>query len=163
MKLSRWIFVLFAAVVALGGAALLMRNDPTTRQTEVAAKGSQVMPFDLDRTTHRFAKTASGGVQTVIADEPTDATQVQLIRTHLTREATKFGRGDFGDPASIHGSHMPGLSELSKGYQRITTTYAEVPGGARITYTTDAPTLVTALHSWFDAQVSDHGTHAEHG
>jgi hypothetical protein len=58
---------------------------------------------------------------------------------------------------------MPGLSELSKGYQRITTGYAELPNGARITYTTDDPALVTALHSWFDAQVSDHGSHAEHG
>ncbi|MGX7671207.1 hypothetical protein [Plantactinospora sp. DSM 117369] len=31
---------------------------------------------------------------------------------------------------------------------------------ARITYTTSDPAIVTALHAWFDAQVSDHDVHA---
>nr|BFE78375.1 hypothetical protein GCM10020093_009760 [Planobispora longispora] len=52
-------------------------------------------------------------MQTVTADDPADASQVRLIREHLTEEAARFGRGDFGDPASIHGERMPGLRELS--------------------------------------------------
>ncbi|MFB4263080.1 hypothetical protein [Nonomuraea sp. GTA35] len=36
-------------------------------------------------------------------------------------------------------------------------------GGAQITYTTSDASLIKALHAWFDAQVSDHGRHAEHG
>jgi hypothetical protein len=147
---------------AAAGTAILLGGGQS-RQDQVATKGSQVMPFDLERTTHRFTKTATGGVQTVVADDPADADQVRRIREHLTEETAKFARGDFGDPATIHGTGMPGLAELSTGYQRITTGYAELPDGARITYTTREAKLTTALHTWFDAQTSDHGRHAERG
>lgn len=40
-------------------------------------------------------------------------------------------RGDFGDPAKIHGNEMPGLAELSKGFQRFKVADAELPHGAR--------------------------------
>jgi hypothetical protein len=133
------------------------------RQAEVAARSRQVMPFDLERTTHHFAKSATGGVQTVTSDNPADAEQVRLIREHLTAEAASFGKGDYGDPASIHGGEMPGLRDLEQGHGRIGIRYAEPPAGARITYTTSDASLVTALHAWFDAQVTDHGRHAEHG
>ncbi len=133
------------------------------RQAEVAAKGRTVMPFDLDRTTHRFSKTATGGVQTVTADDPSDVRQITLIRQHLAEEVTAFREGDFGDPAAIHGDHMPGLHELREGHTRVDIRYAQMPAGAEITYITGEPSLVKALHAWFDAQVSDHGRHAEHG
>ncbi|WP_182902197.1 aspartate carbamoyltransferase [Microbispora sp. H10830] len=133
------------------------------RQAEVAAKGRTVMPFDLDRTTHRFSKTATGGVQTVTADDPSDVRQITLIRQHLAEEVTAFREGDFGDPAAIHGGHMPGLHELQEGHTRVDIRYAQMPAGAQITYITGEPSLVKALHAWFDAQVSDHGRHAEHG
>lgn len=152
--------VLLAVVVAGGALTFLLWPD---RQAEVAARGSQVMPFDLDLTTHRFAKNASGGVQTVTAKDPTDTDQIRLIREHLIAESARFSRGDFGDPAKIHGDEMPGLAELSKGFQSFEVGYAELPDGARLTYTTDDKTLATALQAWFDAQVSDHGEHAQHG
>jgi hypothetical protein len=112
---------------------------------------------------HRFTKTGTGGVQTVTAKDPADARQVTLIREHLTEEVARFGKGDFGDPASIHGGEMPGLRELAAGHDRIDVRYAEASAGARITYTTSDASLIKALHAWFDAQVSDHGRHAEHG
>jgi hypothetical protein len=161
-----WIVALVAAAViaAVGGGIVVAGRDNTAeRRAEVAAKGQQVMPFDLDRTTHRFAKTATGGVQTVVADNASDSGQIKLIREHLTEENTKFGQGDFGDPATIHGAQMPGIAELSEGYEDITTDYTNLPDGARITYVTDDPDLAKALHTWFDAQLSDHGKDAEHG
>jgi hypothetical protein len=133
------------------------------RQAEVAAKSRQVMPFDLERTTHRFAKTGTGGLQTVTAKDPADAQQVKLIREHLAEEVARFSKGDFGDPASIHGGEMPGLRELEAGHDRIDVRYAEGSAGAQITYTTSDPALIKALHAWFGAQVTDHGQHAEHG
>ena len=55
-----WLVVALA-VAAAGGYALADRDErPTGRQAEIAAKGGQVMPFDLERTTHRFTKTATG-------------------------------------------------------------------------------------------------------
>lgn len=137
---------------------------PTTvsssRQAEIAQKGASVMPFDLERTTHRFTKTDTGGVQTVVADDPQDAAQITLIRQHLTEEAERFRRGDFTDPGRIHGNEMPGLDALRAHGGRITIDYTTTPDGARVTYTTGDTELRGALHHWFDAQVSDHGQHA---
>jgi len=132
------------------------------RQAEVAERGAQVMPFDLEATTHRFAPRVDGLVQTVVADDPDAADQVDLVRGHLTAEVERFAGGDFGDPASIHGDDMPGLAELSDGAGRIDVAYAEVASGATITFTTSDPDLVEALHAWGEAQVLDHGEHAEH-
>ncbi|MGJ6966796.1 hypothetical protein ACSDR0_33270 [Streptosporangium sp. G11] len=160
------IAALALVVVAATAYVLIGRDEQqatAARQAEIAARGRTVMPFDLERTTHRFAKSATGGVQTVTSEDPADTEQVRLIREHLTEEAAGFGKGDYGDPASIHGADMPGLRELEQGHGRIDIRYAELPAGARITYTTSDAPLVTALHAWFDAQVTDHGRHAEHG
>ena len=135
-------------------------SSSSSRQAEVAERGASVMPFDLERTTHRFTKTDTGGVQTVVADNPQDDTQIGLIREHLTAEAERFRRGDFTDPASIHGGEMPGLDALRTHGGRITIGYDTIPDGARISYATDDITLRDALHHWFDAQVTDHGRHA---
>lgn len=129
----------------------------------MASRGASVMPFDLERTTHHFAKTADGGVQTVVADDPTDSGQVGLIREHLRTEAERFRRGDFADPTRIHGTAMPGLDPLKGSAGRIDITFAQTADGAQITYRTADAALVTALHAWFDAQVSDHGAHATGG
>jgi hypothetical protein len=159
-----------AVLVAAGvgtGLALADRGDdpagPAERQAEVAERGAEVMPFDLDRTTHVFTERPDGGVQVVTADDSADAEQVRLVRAHLGEEAEAFARGDFGDPASIHGSDMPGLAALEAGVGQIAVSYQDVPAGGQLTYTTSDPALVEALHAWFDAQVSDHGNHAEHG
>jgi hypothetical protein len=87
---------------------------------------------------------------------------VALVREHLGDEAERFAAGDFDDPAAIHGDEMPGLAELEAGHAGIDVRYAEIPAGGRISYTTDDPDLVAALHAWGEAQVSDHGAHAEH-
>ncbi len=129
------------------------------RQLEVAAKGAEVMPFDLERTTHIFGKQENGGLQQVIADDG-DAEQIALIRAHLKGEAACFSQGNFHDPAMIHGEQMPGIHDLMMGVSQITITYSELPNGAQILYTTVDPALVTAIHLWFDAQLADHGAHA---
>jgi hypothetical protein len=151
------------AVLLIGGPQQDGDNGQTGRQEAVAERGRTVMPFDLEATTHRFTPAETGGVQNVVADQPDDARQVSLIRTHLQEEAKAFGRGDFGDPAQIHGDGMPGLAELEDGYERIEVRYRERPDGATLTYTTAEPALIDALHDWFEAQLSDHGDHAETG
>jgi hypothetical protein len=149
---------LVVALVACGGGP-----DRDAEVAEVAERGAEVMPFDLEATTHHFAPLPAGLEQTVVVDDPADTGQLALVRDHLRHEADRFAAGDFGDPAAIHGDHMPGLAALEAGYQAVDVAYAEVPDGARITYLTDDPALVTALHDWGEAQVSDHGAHAEAG
>jgi hypothetical protein len=154
-----------AVLAALGTACSSPNQTPetTARQSEVVAKGSTVMPFDLDKTTHRFTPRPDGLLQEVVADEPADPTQIDLVREHLTDEAKRFRGGDFADPASIHGADMPGLAALSAGASAITIDYLDLPAGASLTFRTADPALVEALHAWGEAQVADHGEHAEHG
>jgi hypothetical protein len=133
---------------------------PPTRQEEVAKRGAQVMPFDLEQTMHMFQTLADGGLQTVTAKDPANSAQIALIQAHLQEEAAKFQRGDFSDPATIHGENMPGLAALQAGARHLGIQYAPLPDGAQIRYATQDPALVTALHQWFAAHRSDHGPHA---
>jgi hypothetical protein len=131
-----------------------------TRQEEVAKRGAQVMPFDLEQTMHMFQPLADGGRQTVTAQDPANSTQIALIQAHLQEEAAKFRQGDFSDPAKIHGEDMPGLAALKAGAGHIDVQYTPLPNGAQIQYTTQDAALIAALHQWFAAQLSDHGHHA---
>jgi hypothetical protein len=145
-----------AALAATSSAAFAA---DAQRQTQVERNGERVMPFNQSATMHHFVATPSGGVQTVLA-RTADREQVRLVRSHLRKEAAAFARGDFADPASIHGGDMPGLRALHAGAARIGVRYADVPRGASITYATRDPALAAAIHAWFHAQASDHGAHA---
>ena len=144
-----------AAVIALAACG----SSGESRQEKVAKRGARVMPFDLERTTHVFRPTATGGIQTVISDDR-DVTQVRLIRRHLRKEAASFARGVFADPRDIHGSHMPGLATLEARAAALDVRYKEVALGARIRFTAEDRELVDAIHRWFEAQAADHGDHA---
>lgn len=134
----------------------------TTRQAEVAQRGAEVMPFDLERTTHLFEKTAYGGLQQVLSDDG-DGEQIALIQAHLQEESIRFQQGDFEDPAQIHGHEMPGLALLRTDYSQVEVVYTQLADGAQIDYKAETPELIDAIHIWFDAQLSDHGTHAANG
>lgn len=135
----------------------------TDRQAAVADRGRDVMPFDLEATTHTFTPTNDGLIEDVTADDPDDAENIALIRDHLTGERERFRSGDYGDPAQIHGDEMPGLVDLESGAAGIQISYEELADGARLTFTSDNPELIEALRVWGEAQVTDHGEHAEAG
>lgn len=149
----RTVLVSAAAAIALAGAMALAAGafDGPDRQQVVAERGAEVMPFDLDATTHRFEPTGDGGVETVVADDPADTEQIELIQQHLREEAAAFARGEFDDPAQIHGADMPGLSTLEANADRIIIAYEDRDDGAEVRFTTADPQLVTALHDWFAA------------
>lgn len=153
VKRSPVLYVLLG-VAACGG------SDLEQTRADVAEAGSTVMPFDLERTTHIFERLEDGGLQTVLSDDG-DGQQIALIRTHLAEEAQRFAEGDFHDPAMIHGDDMAGLHELVVGHDQMTVTYRDVEHGAEILYESQDPGLVVAIHAWFDAQLQDHGDHAQ--
>jgi hypothetical protein len=150
--------VLAAALVAALSASA--RAADSAHQAQVERNSEHVMPFSMDATMHTFVPTPTGGVQTVTVHNGA-AKQVFLVRSHLRKETQAFARGDFRDPASIHGGTMPGLQAMHAGTKRISVRYSEVHNGAAITYTTSDSGLVSAVHAWFKAQVSDHGAHAK--
>jgi hypothetical protein len=134
------------------------------RQAEVSARGAQVMPFQLSATTHVFTKTATGGVQQVVAKDLNDTKQIGLIRQHLSDIADRFAGGDFSGPTETHGAQMPGLAQL-KGAKpgELRVLYTEIPAGGQIEYFAKSDQMISAIHEWFDAQVSDHGHDAVEG
>lgn len=134
------------------------------RQAEVARLGPDVMPFSLKATQHVFTKTPDGGIQKVVARNTADTAQVKLVRAHLHDLRAQFLEGDFSGPMHIHGAEMPGLADLRAAKPgQLAIDYTEVPGGAELSYRTADAGLATALHRWFDAQVSDHGPDAMAG
>jgi hypothetical protein len=130
------------------------------RQAAVRARGQQVMPFELNRTTHTFAKTAAGGIESVTVKNAADRAQLPLIREHLRKEERLFSRGDFRDPMATHGMAMPGLDTLRAHASQINITYRPLAQGAQLRYTTTDQNTRNALHDWFDAQLMDHGSDA---
>ena len=149
-------------VIALCGCGQKSNEDVfnlSKKQAQVVERGRSVMPFDINRTMHHFKKLPTGGVQQVLSTDG-DAQQIALIRQHLKTEAARFQQGNFSDPSSIHGPDMPGLRAMSAGANRLDIHYSEIPQGAQVTYASSDPTLVTAIHAWFDAQVREHGHHA---
>ena len=131
-----------------------------TPQERVHEMSRHVMPFEMSQTVHVFRMTESGGVQRILARDPDEVEQVGLIRQHLRHEAERFGNGDYTDPATLHGDDMPGLAELRAGTSSVEVSYSEVPAGAQLTFATEDLGLVTAIHRWFGAQLSEHGADA---
>ena len=148
-------------LVALGVStgALAASGEEMHMHHHGAHVGADVMPFDLARSLHIFAPTRDGGLQDVVSRDH-DQRQIALIRSHLEKEAAAFARGDYADPAKIHGADMPGLAALAAGADRMRVRFETLPEGGRIRFESDDPALVQALHLWFARQAHDHGADA---
>lgn len=159
-----WQVLLLASLACVRPALAQPAHDHAAHQADVAARGTEVMPFSLAATQHVFTKTAQGGVQKVVARDSADTAQIHLVRAHLKDIRAQFSKGDFSAPAHIHGHDMPGLAALSAAPPgAIAITYRDVPGGAELVYVSRDRALVAAIHQWFDAQLSDHGKDAVAG
>ncbi|MFM0470486.1 aspartate carbamoyltransferase [Paraburkholderia strydomiana] len=158
--------IFFTTLIVMAGLAAPFESfaADSERQAEVAQRGAEVMPFSLKATAHIFTKSDDGGSQQVIAKNPADSVQIRLIRKHLRQIQTQFQRGDFSGPARTHGTDMPGLAQLSAAKPgQVSITYKDIEGGGELSYRSDDPKLVSSLHAWFDAQISDHGADAMDG
>lgn len=156
--------LLYFGLAVATGLPLAAYAADAQRQAEVAKRGADVMPFSLKATTHIFTRSNDGGTQRVIAKDASDSEQVRLVRAHLQDIQKEFQRGDFSGPSHIHGKDMPGLAPLKAANpSQISIDYQDVDGGGELTFHTRNAKLVKALHSWFDAQLSDHGADAMEG
>lgn len=158
-----WILLgvgLLAAGATAGGQEHGKAGQHVSRQAMIHQRGSLMMPFDLDKTVHVFKRTKEGGIQQVRAKDPEDLAQVRLIQSHLRDEAQRFARGDFRDPAMLHGHDMPGLQVLDRSAGALQVNYKDLSDGAEISYTTKDPEVLEAVHEWFAAQLHDHGADA---
>jgi hypothetical protein len=108
-----WLSVALVTLTAIGTLLFYATGILTTpnRHEDIAARGAQVMPFDLEKTVHFFEKLDDGGLQKVVVKDPSNEEQISLIQAHFKEESERFRRGDFSDPAKIHGEDMLGLAE----------------------------------------------------
>lgn len=148
---------LIGILILSWGAAAIYAGTP---QEQVHQMAHSVMPFDISKTVHIFKMTESGGVQQVIVKDPGSLDQLAFIQQHLQHESERFQLGDYSDPAKLHGTQMPGLKELQSGASDIKVSYTTLSNGAEITFETADLHLLTAIHRWFGAQLSEHGTDA---
>ncbi len=154
--------ILIASLTSISPQAVEKASEK--RLDEVAERGSHVMPFDLEKTTHVFSKTEQGGLQQVIVKDPKNSEQIKLIRQHLAKISAEFKKGDFSNPAKIHGKDMPGLKVLRNTKpEQISITYKELPNGAEINYVGKEAKVIEAIQQFFEAQLSDHARHAVSG
>jgi hypothetical protein len=126
----------------------------------VHSSAQTVMPFAISKTVHIFRMTEEGGVQRVVIRDASAAAQVPLIQQHLKHEAERFQKGNYSDPGMLHGKDMPGLQELEAAGSKMRVSYAALADGAEIIFRTDDRHLLTAIHRWFGAQLSEHGADA---
>jgi hypothetical protein len=131
------------------------------RQEMIHSRSHMVMPFDMNKVTHYFIKTNTGGILMIKAKDPTDTLQISMIRKHLHKEGILFSKADFKDPKTLHGMHMPGLKTLSESKGKFTVAYKQLPDGAKLTFASKDAVVIDALHVWFDAQLKDHGSDAK--
>jgi hypothetical protein len=132
-----------------------------TPQEHVHSSAHTVMPFDMSKTVHIFRMTERGGIQRVVIRDAAAKEQIAPIQQHLSQEAERFQQGDYSDPGMLHGKDMPGLKELQTGGSKIKVSYAPLADGAEIVFSTDDKHLLTAIHRWFGAQLSEHGADAK--
>lgn len=131
------------------------------RIDEVKQRTQQIVPYSEEQTLQMFTKTVHGGVQHVVVKSAENTEQIKLIQAHLQKMVENFSKGDFSETAQMHGDNMAGLAQLkmAKPYD-IKYEYKALPKGAQIHYSTEEPKFAQALHEWFDAQTSDHDSHA---
>lgn len=148
-------------ILALSGCSHPPPSGSQTVQHHVHHMSPMVMPFDMAKTLHIFKMSEQGGTLQVIVRDPQWTEQVALIRLHLKHEAMEFQQGNYSDPATLHGGDMPGLKELMQGAVDIKVSYQDITDGGEINFETNDLHLLTAIHRWFGAQLSEHGADAK--
>jgi len=115
----------------------------------LAAIGAPATPFTDRNSTQVFQKNQAGGLQQVVAKDPSDKQLVGAIRSYMEAEAQRFGDGDY----SGHFKGVTHLKAVKPGAIHIT--YRNVMGGAAIDYVGADAAAVDAIHKWLDAEIPD--------
>ena len=93
---------------------------------------------------HMFRELFDGGVQEVVADSMVSHPKIVILQRSLRKKAGEYAKGDYADPDRRSSAAQKLRSQAS----RIAITYADLPRGGSITFRTQDPTLVRALHEW---------------
>ena len=146
------VFVLAAAIASAG------QSTQHTHPGDVDRRGAQVMGFDQDKTTHHFLLYEDGGAIDVSVKDAADTENMGAIRAHLPHIAATFTAGNFDAPMLVHGTKVPGTTEMAAMKERITYRFAQTAKGGRVDITTTDPAAVAAVHRFLRFQIAEHRT-----
>jgi hypothetical protein len=125
---------------------------------DVNRRGSQVMGFDQEKTTHHFRLKEDGGAIEVEANDPKDRNSRDQIRQHLSHIAQMFADGDFTAPMLIHAQTPPGIPVMKRLKADIKYRFEEIERGGRVRITTANREALAAIHEFLRFQINDHKT-----
>lgn len=128
------------------------------KEADLKQRGEATMGFDQNTSTHHFTLTPDGGSIEVAANDPSNATSVAQIRTHLAAIATEFAKGNFEAPFATHGETPPGLSTLQERRNSIRYRYEDSPRGGRVVIATPDGKARSAIHAFLRYQIREHAT-----
>ena len=122
-------------------------------------RGASVMGFDQHQTVHHFSLFADGGAIEVGVKDPSDARNLDAIRSHLPHIAQLFSDGNFAAPMLVHDSaDVPGTKALASHKANIRYRFVETPTGGRVDIVTTHPEALAAVHEFLKFQITDHKT-----
>jgi hypothetical protein len=121
-------------------------------------RGARAMGFSQTATVHHFLLEAGGGAIQVEVKDPSDASNRDLVRQHLSHIARAFAAGDFGTPALVHAGVPPGTDAMRRLKSEITYAYEETEAGARVRINTKNAEALAAVHAFLRFQIEDHRT-----
>ena len=155
IALAALLFVPVAAVFAQAP------DKPETSHDEHAkmnARGEAGTGFSQTATTHHFLLKPNGGAIQAEADDPSDATNRDHIRMHLSHIVHAFSTGDFNIPMFVHDTLPPGVPEMKRLQKKIHYTYEPTANGGRVVVATDDSDALAAIHKFLRFQIEQHHT-----
>ena len=121
-------------------------------------RGEKGMGFSQTKTTHHFRITSNGGAIEVTANDATDLTSREQIRTHLTQIAELFAAGKFEIPMLVHDGMPDGAKVMQQLKSKVTYNYEDTDNGGRVRIMTNDPQALSAVHAFMRFQIREHRT-----
>ncbi len=151
---SRELLVVLIGLAAVGHVAAAQERD----HHAMNARGDKVMGFDQAATSHHFFLYEDGGAIEVTVKDRADKKNLDAIRSHLPHIMQSFGKGDFSDPAFVHGEGVAGTETMQRLRDRIAYKYEDMRDGGRIRISTRHARALAAVHEFLRFQITEHKT-----
>jgi hypothetical protein len=128
------------------------------KKAELKKRGNAAMGFDQDKTTHHFLLTKDGGIIQVEANDTSDVTSRDQIRTHLKTISEQFAAGNFSAPFATHNEVPPGVPIMQRLSDKIHYVFEERPNGGAVRIRTADRGALKAVHDFLRYQIREHST-----
>jgi hypothetical protein len=126
-----------------------------TAFSALQARGKDAMGVDQYTSSHIFESLPDGG-RIVLQRDSIDAEGTATIRAHMSDIASRFSKGDFTIPGTVHAREVPGTRMMAERASLITYVADTLPRGGQVRVTTTDSTAIAAVHAFLAFQRMDH-------